>query len=370
MNVLNFSFCVVCRNRLQHLKETLARNIIEIENHHNVEFVLLNYSSDDNIDQWVRKNLYHYIEKGKLVYYQYFDAKSYHYSHAKNMLLKLANGDVVYNLNSDHYIGQNFVSYINRVYKNNLNYVISPISLSPDLNPNTSSENFGRLILSKSQFLSIRGFDERIEKYGFEDIDILNRLFVKNIKFQLLDNPEYLDFISHDDNLRFDYNLELKDIEFVLLHYMNPWETEFIVFKKKSIYSRGILIHKRLYSAINNLSWSHNKTNYEYDILDDTFVSSTYVKRLPDLILYRQNRFEIFQQMTNNKFLCRENNKVFQKLTDSQLILNLVKNIYIISNRKIMLQNKDVADLKINSNGFGKGQVYKNFNLDNKLIIE
>src|SRR5699024_10151393 len=153
-----------------------------------------------------------------------------------------------------------------------------------------------------SQFLSIRGFDERIEKYGFEDIDILNRLFVKNIKFQLLDNPEYLDFISHDDNLRFDYNLQLKDIEFVLLHYMNPCETEFIVFKKKIIYSRGILIHKRLYLAINNLSWSHNKTNYEYGILDDTFVSSTYVKRLPDLILYRQNRFEIFQQMTNNKF--------------------------------------------------------------------
>lgn len=47
------SFCITCMNRFKHLQETLERNIHDNYLVDNVEFVVLDYNSEDGLDKWI-----------------------------------------------------------------------------------------------------------------------------------------------------------------------------------------------------------------------------------------------------------------------------------------------------------------------------
>lgn len=49
------SFCTTCMDRLYHLKESLPINLINNSSYANIEFVVLNYNSKDEIDTWMEK---------------------------------------------------------------------------------------------------------------------------------------------------------------------------------------------------------------------------------------------------------------------------------------------------------------------------
>ena len=48
------SFCTVCMNRLQYLMQTLPVNIAGNIDYPNLEFVVLNYNSKDDMENWIR----------------------------------------------------------------------------------------------------------------------------------------------------------------------------------------------------------------------------------------------------------------------------------------------------------------------------
>src|SRR5690349_9158200 len=97
------SFCIVCMNRLHQLEETLLQNIKDNEGYDNLEFVVLNYNSQDGMDEWVREHLSDYISIGKVNYYKTSEPTIFSHSHSKNLMFKLAKGDIVCNVNADNY---------------------------------------------------------------------------------------------------------------------------------------------------------------------------------------------------------------------------------------------------------------------------
>ena len=51
------SFCTACMGRAHHLKRTVPKNLRDNSDYPQVEFVLLNYGSPDDMHEWVGKNL-------------------------------------------------------------------------------------------------------------------------------------------------------------------------------------------------------------------------------------------------------------------------------------------------------------------------
>ena len=53
-----------------HLRETLPANINDNRDFPNIEFVVLNYNSKDDIDNWILNNMQEHMHSGRLKYYK------------------------------------------------------------------------------------------------------------------------------------------------------------------------------------------------------------------------------------------------------------------------------------------------------------
>ena len=82
------SFCITCMNRLKHLQETLEKNILDNFLVDEVEFVVLDYNSQDGLEEWIAQSMMKYIEMGILVYYRTTEPAYYRRSHSRNMVFR------------------------------------------------------------------------------------------------------------------------------------------------------------------------------------------------------------------------------------------------------------------------------------------
>lgn len=57
-------------DRLFHLKKTLLKNIKNNITYPHLEFVLLDYNSQDGLEEWVVENCKEYLENGILKYHR------------------------------------------------------------------------------------------------------------------------------------------------------------------------------------------------------------------------------------------------------------------------------------------------------------
>ena len=106
------SFCITCMNRLKHLQETLEKNILDNFLVDEVEFVVLDYNSQDGLEEWIARSMMKYIEMGILVYYRTTEPVHYLRSHSRNMVFRLAEGKIVCNLDADNYLGKGFAEFM------------------------------------------------------------------------------------------------------------------------------------------------------------------------------------------------------------------------------------------------------------------
>lgn len=167
------SICTTCMDRLDHLKQTYIQNIEDNLDYPNIEFVLLNYGSKvDDVDTWVKESLSSYIDKGIVNYYKTTEPKHYSMTHSRNIAFKLAAGDIVNNVDADHFTNKGFVTHINLL----ANQVRHPIFVK------SHQKNRGRLGLFKKDFLYLGGYDEQIRDYGFDDKDLVHRAVATGFK--------------------------------------------------------------------------------------------------------------------------------------------------------------------------------------------
>lgn len=209
------SFCITCMNRSIHIKKTLLKNILNNIEYPNVEFILLDYNSKDDLEPWVKSNLDNYIKTGVLKYFQTKEPEYFHMSKAKNMAHRFATGDIVCNLDADNFTGKDFAYFVNYVLNNKPKSIGSFRGHEYSNKFLNNSGIFGRIFLFKKYFDLIGGYDESFEGWGCEDGDFVNR--AKKIGLNKYVVPLcYLRTIRHNNKVRME-NYDSKIIKNALI---------------------------------------------------------------------------------------------------------------------------------------------------------
>lgn len=168
------SFCTVCMGRTEDLKKTLIQNIKDNLDFPNLEFVILNYNSMDDLDVFMTSNLiYPYIKNGKIKYLKTNEPRFYSTSHSRNIAFRNASNSIVINVDADNFTGKGFANHLNK-----LAYLCPQKALFSKGKYRTH----GRIGMYKNEFEMIGGYDEDLEGYGWEDISLLIRTMNANFK--------------------------------------------------------------------------------------------------------------------------------------------------------------------------------------------
>jgi hypothetical protein len=198
------SFCTTCMNRFFHLRQTIIRNMENNLGYPGVEFVLINYNSQDGLHAWAEKNLKKYIDAGILNYYYTPDPQFFHVSKAKNLAHLMAQGDIVCNVDGDNFTGKDFAYYINFLFNQ---YGLNTM-LHFRKKPFWGTE--GRIALSKQNFMTLGGYDESFLPTGHEDHDLMNRAKAYGISYYNIEIENFLRYLSNTTKEK-SMNFEDKD---------------------------------------------------------------------------------------------------------------------------------------------------------------
>ncbi len=229
------SFCTVSMDRLHHLKQTLPQNIVDNLGYPNVEFVLLDYNSKDGLEEWVNDEMSEYIDSGILVYYKTEEPTHFHRSHSRNVMFKLASGDILVNLDADNFAGKDFASFVNDKFNEDDNIFMAPKFGNGD-------GAYGKVCVKKEDFLSIRGYDEEIAGWGSEDTDFYYRLKFLGRNQVSFEAPEYLECIAHGDEERVNNQENFEALHRLYCIVTNEYSKIILLFNDNTL-ERGTVIY-------------------------------------------------------------------------------------------------------------------------------
>jgi predicted glycosyltransferase involved in capsule biosynthesis len=194
--------------RLFHLKQTFLRNVEHSLSYDDVEFVLLDYNSNDGLEDWVKENLQQHLDSGRVKFFQTKEPKYWVAAHAKNIAHKVATGDILCNLDSDVLIPKGFCEYLNHLFLNNEKIVIAFESKDPYGNDGCC----GIVAAKREDFYSVNGYDESIGLgWGYDDMNYQFRVRMQN-DLKILTPPKICLCIPHGNDVR-TVNCQLKQIE-------------------------------------------------------------------------------------------------------------------------------------------------------------
>jgi hypothetical protein len=203
------SLVTVCTNRLHHLQQTLPRNIADNENYQRLEFVLLDYNSTDGLGSWVKSEMKEYIDNGRLQYYHTLEPACYHPAHSRNMAFLLSTGELICNVDADNYTGKGFAAYLNNRFCENEKSILVTFGGSKRIAP---TDTYGRVCVTRQDFMTVKGYDESIDKYCGEDIDFSKRVMQLGRRTVVMEEERFLQRITHDDTERIGEMALLKKI--------------------------------------------------------------------------------------------------------------------------------------------------------------
>lgn len=183
-------------NRLMHLRKTLPESISGNGSYPAIEFVILDYNSQDGMEDWARTHLAREIADGRVNYYKTCEPRHFDRSHAKNLACKLATGDIVCLLDADNYAGRGYADWVSSAFRAHGDDTIIT-TLRKDCIP--FRDQGGKLCFLKERFEAVRGFNEGLDGYGVEDVDLVERLEQSGGKRVFIEKEEFLRFIEHSD---------------------------------------------------------------------------------------------------------------------------------------------------------------------------
>lgn len=356
------SFCTVSMNRLSFVKSTFLENVVYNRDYPNVEFNLLDYNSTDGLEDWAKHNLQEYIKEGIVNYFKISTPKYFHRSHSRNLVFRLASGDIICNIDADNFTGPNFANYIGELFAIHGHQIIivAPSILSQGIDRNA----MGRIACMKSQFTSIRGMDERMSGYGFEDTDFKERLLLTGARSIEIDNIEFLRSIPHPQILRINEEWMMNSIKLMLLFQIDYKSSEIIVFFSNNTFEKYTLIDTTLNDATNISRLRSPTTDSGILFHNNAFESGTWTKESKNLSLYfdstNNNKILKCLKMPGNNNCYRLENKCFYEIKQSHLLEECCYVTSSLKNRLIMAAN-NAALKQVNTEGFGRGIIHKNF---------
>lgn len=205
-SAMKLSLCTTCMGRAHHLKQTLPRNLadsVDWSRPEEVEFVVLDYSSPDDVAQWITSDarLRPYLDAGILKLASCEGQPYFRHSHAKNIAHALATGDIVCNVDADNFIGAGFTRFLRSVFQQKPNAIVASNRLDTQLNLGQHKGCMGRIALSRSNFDMLGGYDEsdRFRGWAGEDTDLLIRAVKKFLRLVLIRDRRFLQVVPHTD---------------------------------------------------------------------------------------------------------------------------------------------------------------------------
>lgn len=368
---LKISFCTVCMNRSHHLKQTILKNINDNIDYENLEFVLLDYNSQDDMEQWVKENLSHYIHSGKVVYYKTFEPMAFKHGHAKNLVFKLANNEIICSINADHYTGENFAHYINESFTDNPNIVLTPIPArfyrqDKDHPP---GDVWGLVCVKKNDFLSTRGFDERMINYGNEDIDFIHRLVMLNLERVPVEKGFLSGFIEHSDAERISSSGNTDKLHAIYVNYTSSGSSECIFLYKNKTFEKITITDNTLDGSEDyRLSFTGRPMPSFYSFENVEHRGQWEEDR--DSVSFVHNKDLQFQLLKDKGNLRSVDGKaLYHHLEEPENVAHAFNFYYYGYNTSILQQNLYYKTIAVNPNGFGNAVVFKNFDYNNPIYI-
>lgn len=168
------SICTTCMNRTSDLRKTLVQNINDNSSYPNLEFIILNYNSSDDMHAFMTSNEIKYLIKmGIVKYFITRQPKFYSMAHSRNMAFLNATGQIVTNVDADNYAGKGFAHFLNKL-----------ADMCPEKAFFAKGKRMmhGRVGMYKEEFIKIGGYNEDLKGYGFDDHDLMIRAMNSGFK--------------------------------------------------------------------------------------------------------------------------------------------------------------------------------------------
>ena len=84
---MSITFYTGIKNRCEHLKQTLPKSLEAASGHSDVDFVILDYGSNDGLQEFMKE----FVGHPKVTFYSLVNPPDFYYRcHAKNMAAKLS----------------------------------------------------------------------------------------------------------------------------------------------------------------------------------------------------------------------------------------------------------------------------------------
>lgn len=180
--------------RAHHLKVTLPINLRILENFPGTNIVLLDYNSADGLGGWIRECWRPQLSAGRLVYYFTAEPRLFRTAHAKNVAHRLADGELLCNLDADNVLTNEFVEEVMRE--------LPPGCTERMLASYTPGGAYGRTVIPKVLFEQLGGYDEEFQYgWGYEDTDLRRRAERSGFRICVLSTAN-LSHLDHADDER------------------------------------------------------------------------------------------------------------------------------------------------------------------------
>lgn len=355
------AFCTTCMNRLSHLQQTLEKNIQDNYLIDKVEFILLDYNSQDGLSKWIRSKMKKYVEEGILVCYRTTEPAHYLRSHSRNMAFRLANASILCNLDADNFLGKGFAAFMLDEFskQNNIFYT----------NNYSFNDTFGRVCVRTVDFMSVRGYNEALKSYGYEDNDFLNRLVLYGLKPVSFQNPEFYHFVTHTDTDRVSEEYMAKNLYKMYINYINPFTSGILLLYNDNTTEQYTLVANwHLYT----LEDSSNSSIYDSylnekirTVIQGEPLKGTWSKE-GETMIFQENGNAYYTQETPQTIDYK--GLTYYRAEDADFIAKIFMLLASAINfNEVCKQMK--SNSVINPDGFGKGLVYKNFDISDKIIL-
>lgn len=359
------SFCTVVKNRLDHIRRTLPRNIEDNSDFQNAQFVILDYNSKDGLSHWVKSELSTFIKSGKLVYYYTPEPEFFNRSHSRNMVMKLSEGDIICNVDADNFIGKGFAEFISNEFANKKNIFLSAYN---EEIKNMPRDVIGRICFKKEDFYLIEGFDERMSGYGFEDHDFINRLKLAGLENKIITDYNFLKAISHSNQERISEEKSYKTFYKLFISHVSFSKTDIIVLFKTGEFNSGSLIdYNSLYSCDLTKQRMYSHLEYEFGLEKESWESGSWEEKNNHLRLASSNRENKLYRLDKN-YLCLGKRK-FVEVLDKDLITDFLLFYSEFGNRTLLKSKSKDYTSNVTKGEYGKGIVYCNFDDRKRIII-
>lgn len=186
----NISYCTTCKGRLWQLKQTLPVNIKQTGD--GVDIILLDYHSEDGLEDYIKAEYSEYLNDGRLKYYKIRTTlEGFDMAYAKHITHMLAGGDLLFNLDADNYIGST-VDEMRTLPRDKI--------LIPRIVNGTATARCGRVGISRLNYMRIGGYDIKMLGMQNDDGDLVHRAWVGGLRF----------VFSSDDTIPIEQSIEEK----------------------------------------------------------------------------------------------------------------------------------------------------------------